>query len=127
MYELPTSMNIRFWFYLNFLSIFVTVVTYVLMIAGVAGIILGIYKIVSYQTKGSLLPNQISDIKNHNLQFITNRRLSCKSNEIDNTLLVSNDENAMSHVTTELLNLKEEIVWPIVRDSSFRERLFSTF
>ncbi|XP_031841613.1 scavenger receptor class B member 1 isoform X2 [Nomia melanderi] len=110
LYELPTAMNIRFWFYLNCLPVFTTLMTYTFVIAGVAGIIVSIYKIVLCQTKGSLLPNQISDIKNHNLQFIANRRLSCKMNEIDNTLLVSKDGNGMSDVTTELLNLKEEIV-----------------
>ncbi|XP_076642732.1 scavenger receptor class B member 1 isoform X1 [Halictus rubicundus] len=117
MYKLPMSMNVRFWFYLNALPAMETVAMYSLLLAGITGIFIAVYKIVLYQTKGSLLPN-ISDIKNQNLQFVTNRRLSCKLNEPDihySSLLDSRDsesnrENTMSDIGAELSNLKEEIV-----------------
>ncbi|XP_078051265.1 scavenger receptor class B member 1 [Augochlora pura] len=109
MYKLPFSMNMRFWFYLNALPAMESVAMYTLLLGGAASIVLAIYKIVLRQTKGSLLP-QLSDMKNQNLKYITNRRLSCKS-EMDiqySSLMEAKDANGV--IATELTNLKEEIV-----------------
>ncbi|KZC10319.1 PREDICTED: scavenger receptor class B member 1-like [Dufourea novaeangliae] len=116
MYELPASLNTRFWLYLNALPVVEKVGIYGLIFAAVVAIFFGVHKIVLFQTKGSLLPQQwqaTADITSQKLQFLTNRRLSCKSNEMDthySSLLDSKEPNGTSDVTTELANLKEEIV-----------------
>nr|XP_033335333.1 scavenger receptor class B member 1-like isoform X1 [Megalopta genalis] len=109
MYGLPMSMVIRFWFYLVALPIMATVAMYTLLLGGGTAIFVSIYKIVLQQARGSLLP-QLSDMKNQNLKYITNRRLSCKS-EMDiqySSLMEAKDSNGT--IASELSNLKEEMV-----------------
>ncbi|XP_043260496.1 scavenger receptor class B member 1-like isoform X1 [Colletes gigas] len=115
MYELPTSMYYRFWFYLNVLPVMQDTLIYSLMIVGIGVIFIGIHKILLHQPKGSTSSQQWmeSEMRNQKLQFLNNRRLSCKTNEMDtyySSLLNSNDSNVMSDITMELSNFKEVIV-----------------
>ncbi|XP_076617964.1 scavenger receptor class B member 1 isoform X2 [Colletes latitarsis] len=115
MYELPTSMYYRFWFYLNVLPVMQDTLIYSLMIVGIGVIFICIHKILLHQPKGSTSSQQWmdSEMRNQKLQFLNNRRLSCKTNEMDtyySSLLNSKDSNVMSDITMELSNFKEAIV-----------------
>ncbi|KOC60729.1 Scavenger receptor class B member 1 [Habropoda laboriosa] len=115
MYELPLSIYIRFWFYLNILPVLQDILTYSSLCASVILIALGIHKIFLYQPNGptSLRQWLCSEIKNPKMQCLSNRRMSCKAKEMDtyySTLLPSKDVNTAPDVTTELSSLKEDIV-----------------
>lgn len=114
MNELPLSMNIRFWFYLNFLPIFQDIVTYSSLIIGIILISVGIYKIFVYPPNKSISARQWlnSKMKNQKLQFFNNRRMSCKINEMDtySSLIESKNVNTVPEGITKLLSLKEDIV-----------------
>ncbi|XP_076162654.1 scavenger receptor class B member 1 isoform X2 [Ptiloglossa arizonensis] len=115
MRELPTSMSTRFWLYLNVLPILQDILIYCLMLIGIVVILIGIRKILLYRPKESASPRQWlnPEIKNPKLQFLSSGRLSCKTKEMDtyySSLLESKEPNAMSNPTTEISNLKEDIV-----------------
>ncbi|XP_034182926.1 scavenger receptor class B member 1 isoform X1 [Osmia lignaria lignaria] len=116
MYELPTSMNIRFWLYLNFLPVLQCIVIYSLFIIGSILIVLSIHKILMYQLNGSTVSRQWLDpeIQSNKLQcFNNNRRMSCKVKEMDlyySTLLESKDASPITEESPELSSLKEDIV-----------------
>ncbi|XP_043803781.1 scavenger receptor class B member 1-like isoform X1 [Apis laboriosa] len=114
MNELPLSMYIRFWFYLNFLPILQDIVTYSSLIIGIILISVGICKIFVYSPNKSTSARQWlnSKMKNQKLQFFNNRRMSCKINEMDtySSLIESKNVNTVPEGITKLLSLKEDIV-----------------
>lgn len=116
MYELPTSMNIRFWMYLNFLPVLQYIVIYSLFIIGSILIVLSIHKILMHQLNGSTASRQWLDpeIQSNKLKCFNNsRRMSCKVKEMDlyySTLLESKDASPITEESPELSCLKEDIV-----------------
>lgn len=53
MYELPTAMQLRFWFYINFMPIFEEMVLYLAFLFGMILLVWCIIRILSYQANES--------------------------------------------------------------------------
>lgn len=111
MSELPMSMLVRFWFYLNFLPGLQSVLIYLSMLAGSVLIGLCIRKIIVCQSTESMLTRQwlSSEIKSKKIQILNNRRMSCKIDEMDSSLIESKDEK-VPETASDLSSLKEDIV-----------------
>ena len=112
---LPSSMTMRFWFYLNVLPVVQDVSTYFLLFVSIILMIASVHKILLYQPKGSTSPRQWldSDVKSHTMQFINSRRPSYKNKEMDtyyNSLLDSKDSKEVCELTTGLSSLQEDVV-----------------
>lgn len=113
---LPTSMTMRFWFYLNVLPVVQDVSTYFLLFVSIILMIASIHKILLYQPKESTSTRQWldSDVKSHTMQFINSRRPSYKNKEMDtyyNSLLDSHDAKEVCELTMGLSSLQEDVVW----------------
>ncbi|XP_076389176.1 scavenger receptor class B member 1 isoform X2 [Megachile rotundata] len=114
MYELPQSMNNRFWMYLNLLPVLQYVAIYSLFIVGSILIVISIHKILVFQMKGSSTPQQWlgSGIQNNKF-FNNNRRMSCKIKEMDiyySSLLQPNEASPISEESPQLPCSREDIV-----------------
>lgn len=114
MYELPESMNNRFWMYLNFLPVLQYVAIYSLFIVGSIFIVLTIHKILVFQMKGSTTPQQWLGSGIQNNKFFNNsRRMSCKIKEMDiyySSLLQPNDASPISEESPQLTCSREDVV-----------------
>lgn len=113
--RLPMSMNVRFWLYLNALPVLQDILIYGFLLVGTILIALSVRKFFSYRPNESPLPQQWldSDIQNQKMQFLSNRRPSCKVKEMDtyyNSLIESKDVDTVPDVTTALTPLTEDIV-----------------
>ncbi|XP_050587850.1 scavenger receptor class B member 1-like isoform X1 [Bombus affinis] len=114
MSKLPTSMLVRFWFYLNFLPVFQSIMIYSSLLIGPILIALGVRKIFVYPKESMLTTQWLgSQMRNKKLQFFNSRRMSCKIDEMDtyySSLIESKEENKESEPTADLPTLKEDIV-----------------
>ncbi|KAF3428525.1 hypothetical protein E2986_04366 [Frieseomelitta varia] len=111
MSELPISMLVRFWFYLNFLPVLQSVLIYLSILAGSVLIGICVRKIIIWQSTESTLTRQwlSSEIKSKKMQILNNRRMSYKIDEMDSSLIESKDEK-VPETALDLPSLKEDIV-----------------
>ena len=111
MSELPISMLVRFWFYLNFLPVLQSVLIYLSILAGSVLIGICVRKIIIWQSTESTLTRQwlSSEIKSKKMQILNNRRMSYKIDEMDSSLIESKDEK-MPETALDLPSLKEDVV-----------------
>jgi predicted HTH transcriptional regulator len=91
MYELPTFMKIRFWFYLNFMPITEEVIMYLLFTSGIALLIWSIIRILSSPTKKS--SSELLEMGKKRQKMQTDKQIESKEKEMDvyNTLLASDN------------------------------------
>ncbi|XP_018301690.1 scavenger receptor class B member 1 isoform X2 [Mycetomoellerius zeteki] len=93
MYKLPLSMNLRFWFYLNFLPILTEVSMYLLFLSGAVLLVWCIMRILFHQTKKS--SSEWLEMERKRRKTQSDKQIDPKVKNIDvyNTLLTSGDPN----------------------------------
>ncbi|XP_017892677.1 scavenger receptor class B member 1-like [Ceratina calcarata] len=113
MYELPTSMVVRFWLYLNALPVAENILSYILLLTGLVLILLSIHRLFLYNPKKLMSSRKWldSEMKNQTLQFL-DRRMS-KVKEMDtyySSLLEPKHGNNTATGESQDVSLKEDIV-----------------
>ncbi|XP_020280180.1 scavenger receptor class B member 1-like isoform X2 [Pseudomyrmex gracilis] len=83
MYELPASMNLRFWFYLNFLPIAEEVSTYLLFLSGVILLVWSVVKLLSSHVKGSQMEWKETEMKRKQQRAQQDKSADRKAKEAD--------------------------------------------
>ncbi|KYN07821.1 PREDICTED: scavenger receptor class B member 1-like [Cyphomyrmex costatus] len=93
MYKLPLDMNIRFWFYLNFLPIMTEVSMYLLFLSGAVLLVWCIMRILSHHTKKS--SSEWLELERKRRKVQTDKQIDPKVKDIDvySTLLTPGDPN----------------------------------
>lgn len=95
MYELPTAMHMRFWFYLNFLPILEEMVLYLAFLSGVMLLVWCVIRILSYQTNESPEEGLEREIKIRRKRAQKDECINQKGKETDaySSLLILGDAN----------------------------------
>ncbi|XP_018054994.1 PREDICTED: scavenger receptor class B member 1-like isoform X3 [Atta colombica] len=94
MYKLPLNLNLRFWFYLNFMPVLAEVSMYLLFLSGTVLLVWCIMRILFHQTKKS---SEWLEMKRKQRKAHTDKQIDPKVKDIDvfSTLLTSGDPNLM--------------------------------
>ncbi|KAL6433299.1 hypothetical protein ACFW04_006469 [Cataglyphis niger] len=95
MYELPTAMHIRFWFYINFLPILEEMVLYLAFLSSVILLVWCVVRILSYQTNESPEKGLEREINMRRKRAQKDECINQKGKEMDaySSLLISGDAN----------------------------------
>ncbi|XP_011348650.1 scavenger receptor class B member 1 isoform X2 [Ooceraea biroi] len=95
MYELPYSLNMRFWFYLSVLPVAEEVTTYLLFLFGAVLLIWSVVKILSYQVKESPTDWLETEMERRRHRAKNDKLTGWKEKEMDtyNSFLTPDDAN----------------------------------
>lgn len=96
MSKLPSSMNVRFWFYLNFMPVVEKIIMYLLFLSGAVSLVWSVVKILSHQTQKSSsvwLEMERKRQKAQNAQIDKQANPKAKDTDVYSTLLTSGDLN----------------------------------
>lgn len=98
MHELPPAMNMRFWFYIHFLSVLEETMTYLLFLSGTVLLVWSVVRILSYQAKESPTEWLETEMKRRRQRVHRDKQNNPGMREMDtyNSLLVSGDSNFMA-------------------------------
>lgn len=98
MYELPTEMRLRFWFYLNALPIMEEVALYLMFLSGVILLVWCVIRIVSYQVNRSPEEGLEIETKMRRKRAEKDKGVDQKTREADaySSLLILGDANLTS-------------------------------